>query len=169
MTVRIRSATAEDAPDVARLCWAYRDLLLTRSSEFPEMVEFFYGTDSYAALINDLPRIHARPKGDILLATVDSKVIGCAMYYPFEIKGVTEIKRVFVDQTARGTGAGSALLRATMQAAQTDGYTRVVLDTMTTLTEAIALYGRVGFQPCAPYYETNPDFMPYLRFFDHPL
>lgn len=165
----IRRATSSDAADVARLCWAYRDLLVARSDGMPSIVDAYYAKDSYARLIADLPRIHARPKGDIVLATLEGDVVGCAMYYPLATPGVTEIKRVFVDARARGTGAGRALIEDCMVRARADGYTRMVLDTMSRLTEAIALYERLGFEPCPPFYEPDPEFEPYLRFFDHPL
>ncbi|WP_299731381.1 GNAT family N-acetyltransferase [uncultured Tateyamaria sp.] len=169
MTLTLRPATPADGDDIARLCWAYRDLLVERSADMPPIVETYYSKESYAVLIADLPRIHARPKGDIVLATINDAVVGCAMYYPLAIPGVTEIKRVFVDPAARGTGAGRALIEDCMTRARADGYNRMVLDTMIHLTEAIGLYERLGFQPCPPFYEPEVQFEPYLRFFDHPL
>jgi len=155
--------------DVARLCWDYRALLLAREAGLPQMTAAFYPEDTYRALIADLPRIHARPRGDILVADMDGTVAGCAMYYPLDLDGVTEIKRVYVDPRARGTGAGRRLIQKAMVRARADGYTRMVLDTMAPLTEAIALYTRLGFKPCAPYYDVPPAFLPHLRYFDHPL
>lgn len=169
MTITIRRATDADQPDLARLCWAYRDVLVERSAGLPPLVDVYYGVESYGKLIDDLPRIHARPTGDILVAIMDDAVVGCAMYYPLAEAGTTEIKRVFVDPVARGTGAGRMLVSDAMTRARADGYRRMVLDTIAPLTEAIALYTRLGFEPCAPFYEPEPDFVPYLRFFDHPL
>lgn len=91
------------------------------------------------------------------------------MYYPLDTPGVTEIKRVFVDPIARGLGAGRALMREGMERARADGYTRMVLDTIVPLTEAIALYEALGFKPCTPFYEPDPAFAPHLRFFDFDL
>ena len=162
----IRPATPDDMDDVARLCWAYRDLLVERSTDLPHhTIEHYYAKDSYADLIADLPLIHARPRGDILIARLDGATVGCAMYYP---RGETlcEIKRVFVDPVARGSGAGRALMRAAMDDAANDGYTRMVLDTMVNLTEAIALYETLGFSPCAPFYDPDPELLPFLRFYD---
>ncbi|WP_299297704.1 GNAT family N-acetyltransferase [uncultured Tateyamaria sp.] len=169
MTLTVRSATPSDLTELARLCWAYRDILVARSTAFPTIVETYYAKETYAALIADLPRIHARPAGDILLAELDGHVVGCAMYYPLDMPGVTEIKRIYVNEAARGTGAGRALIETAMKRARNDGYTRMVLDTIAPLTEAIALYERVGFSACAPFYEPDPQFAAYLRFFDHPL
>jgi len=168
-TPTIRAATPADMEDVARLCWAYRALLIEREAGLPPMTAAFYPEDTYRTLIEDLPRIHARPRGDILVADLDGTVIGCAMYYPLALDGVTEIKRVYVDPAARGTGAGRRLIEDAMARARADGYTRMVLDTMAPLTEAIALYQRLGFAPCDPYYDVPPDFLPHLRYFDHPL
>lgn len=167
----IRPATPDDMNDVARLCWDYRALLVEReaSAGLPAMTAAFYPTDTYHTLIEDLPRIHARPRGDILLAEMDGTVTGCAMYYPLALDGVTEIKRVYVDPKARGTGAGRQLIEDAIARARADGYNRMVLDTMAPLTEAITLYTRMGFTPCAPYYDVPPAFLPHLRYFEHPL
>lgn len=163
--VSVRVASANDLFSVARLCWAYRAFLLERSVGLPPIVDTYYGETSYAALIEDLPRIHARPRGDILVATRSDQIVGCAMYYPIS-QSTCEIKRVYVDAAARRSGAGRLLMEAGMKRAKSDGYARMVLDTLETLTEAQALYARVGFVPCAPFYEPNPDFEQHLRFFD---
>lgn len=163
----IRSATPDDMDHVARLCWGYRDVLTERMSHAPGMVEKYYAKDAYAALIADLPRVHARPRGDILLAVLDAPV-GCAMYYPIAPE-VTEIKRIYVAPDGRGCGAAQALIVEAKRRAAADGYRRMVLDTADTLTEAITLYGKMGFTPCAPFYEPDPAFAPHLRFFDTAL
>lgn len=164
--VILRRAEAADMADIARLCWAYRDLLIERSGDIPGLVEHYYAKENYAAMIDDLPRLHARPTGDIIIARHGAHTVGCAMYYPLAEAGVTEIKRVFVDPAARGLGAGRTLMRDGMRRAAADGYRRMVLDTMVHLTEAIALYQRLGMSPCAPFYDPDPAFVPYLRFFD---
>ncbi|MEL6620470.1 MAG: GNAT family N-acetyltransferase [Pseudomonadota bacterium] len=165
----IRRATLQDMDDVARLCWAYRDVLVARSTDLPaHMIDTYYAREDYGRLLSDLPRIHARPKGDIIVAETGGQTVGCAMYYPINAT-TTEIKRVFVDAAARGLGAGRALMRDGMARARADGYSRMVLDTMVNLTEAIALYEALGFAPCAPYYQADPELLPYLRFYDIPL
>lgn len=160
----IRPATPADMDAIAHLCWAYRDLLIERMADVPDMVETYYAEADYGALIADLPRIHARPRGDILLAEADG-VIGCAMYYPIS-GSVTEIKRIFVAPEGRGQGAARALVLEAMARAKADGYERMVLDTVAALTEAIALYGKLGFAPCAPFYAPDPRFVHALRFYD---
>ncbi|MEM6309441.1 MAG: GNAT family N-acetyltransferase [Pseudomonadota bacterium] len=165
-TLSVRPARyPEEASDIARLCWAYRDLLIERTTMVPEIVDAYYAKDSYAALIDDLPRIHARPVGEIFIATLDGEAVGCAMHYPLNSEGLCEIKRVFVDPKGRGHGVGRALMHTCMTAAKADGHNRMVLDTMINLKEAIALYQDLGFTPADPFYELDPQFADYIRFF----
>jgi putative acetyltransferase len=76
------------------------------------------------------------------------------------------VKRIFVDPAARGTGAGRGLTLGAIEQARADGYDRLCLDTFATLTEAIALYERLGFSPCPPFYDPDPELSGKLRFFD---
>lgn len=154
-----------DGPAIHALCWAYRDLLVERTSAFPGLLDRYYAKADYAALLDDLPRIHARPKGDIVVAELEAQVVGCAMYYPLAAEGVTEIKRIFVSADARGRSAGRALIEDCMRRAVADGYKRMVLDTMIELTEAIRLYEAMGFTPADPFYDLPEDAASAIRFF----
>lgn len=162
----IRSAHYPDEADtISRLCWDYRDLLISRTTEVPEIVDAYYAKADYASLINNLPTIHARPKGDILVADLNGKTVGCAMYYPLNDAGLCEIKRVFVDPAGRGHSVGRKLMIAGMNGAKRDGHTRMVLDTMINLHEAITLYKALGFKEAEPFYDLDPRFEQYIRFF----
>lgn len=169
MSVNVRLAVpAKDMGDIERLCWAYRDFLVERTTHVPEIVDHYYEREAYADLIADLPRRHARPTGAICVAEHKGQIIGCAMYHLINPE-TCEIKRVFVDENGRGLGAAKALFHDTMERAADDGYKRMVLDTMHTLTEAISLYGRLGFEPCPPFYDPDPKYLQYLRFFGQDL
>lgn len=163
--MQIRPYTPSDHADLTRLIWAYRDLLVHRTAAVPGIVDTYYAKPDYARLIEDLPRIHARPKGEILVAEHAGRVIGCGMYYPLAEPGLCEIKRVYVDPVARGLGAGRAIMSAGIVGARQDGYQRMVLDTMIDLTEAIALYKSLGFQPAPPFYDLDPRFKDAILFF----
>ena len=158
----------DDLNALGALCWAYRDLLITRTTHVPDMVERYYSKFDYATLIADLPRIHARPLGDILVAVIADEIVGCAMYYQHS-SGLCEVKRIFVSNAARGHGAGFKLLDAAKERAARDGHKTMVLDTVHTLVEAIVLYERSGFTPAAPFYDPDPAYVETLRFFDCPL
>ncbi|MEP4195841.1 MAG: GNAT family N-acetyltransferase [Aliishimia sp.] len=166
----MRSADwAQDSDTIKDLCWEYHALLDARTKDFPGLIERYYAHDVYAALLEDLPRIHARPKGDIVVAQHSGEIVGCAMYYPLNDTGLCEIKRVFVTPAARGLSAGHALMQTCMQRAAEDGHHRMVLDTMIELTEAIKLYEKLGFTPAEPFYDLAPEVAHAIRFFGHDL
>ena len=100
--------TAADLAAVVDLCWAYRDFLYNFGPTEQRIVETFYPQEKYSALMCRLAEEHARPRGIILLAERDGEALGCGMSHALS-ETESEIKRVFVTDAARGTGAGRAI------------------------------------------------------------
>jgi len=102
-----------------------------------------------------LPGKYAPPSGALLVAKAeDGTVLGCIALRALDTNGVAEMKRLYVAPAGRGLGLGRRLVEAAVAEAQRIGYRELWLDTLPTMTEAIALYGRCGFEPMAPYYQT---------------
>ncbi|KIN64852.1 Acetyltransferase [Sulfitobacter noctilucicola] len=158
-----------DLDAVRQLCWAYRDFLLTNTEIDREITETFYPVPKYSALMDDLPRLHARPQGTILLARdADGTPLGCGMTHALDAQ-ISEIKRVFVADAARGRGVAAQLCEALIAQAKSDGFTRIVLDTSKSLHAAQRLYTRLGFAACGPYQPIPPEVLPELLFYERPL
>ncbi|MEV8437601.1 GNAT family N-acetyltransferase [Actinosynnema sp. NPDC051121] len=75
----------------------------------------------------------------------DGEVRGCVGFRLVD-RETAEMKRMFVDPAARGTGGGAALLAAVEEAAVSFGAAAIRLDTRTDLVEARALYARHGYR-----------------------
>lgn len=65
--------------------------------------------------------------------------------------GSGEIKRMYVDPAARGTGVATALLRALEDHARHLGLTRLLLETGAGQPDAIRFYRREGYEPIEAY------------------
>jgi ribosomal protein S18 acetylase RimI-like enzyme len=67
---------------------------------------------------------------------------------------VGRLKRLYVSPEGRGFGLGERLVDAVVKGAKRIGYREMRLDTLPSMTGAIALYQKFGFEPIEPYYET---------------
>jgi ribosomal protein S18 acetylase RimI-like enzyme len=111
----------------------------------------------FATELATLPGAYAAPSGALLLARDRTGApIGCAALRPLAEPGCCEMKRLYVAPAARGLGLGRALMEAIVGEAARLGYREVRLDTLPTMTAAIAMYRAAGFAPVAPYYDTAP-------------
>ena len=90
------------------------------------------------------------PEG-LLLAYSGERPVGCVVLCRRDPESA-EIKRLYVDPAARGTGVGRALAAAAISRAGAAGYRRIVLDThRSRLEAAYGLYRALGFTECEPY------------------
>jgi DNA-binding MarR family transcriptional regulator/GNAT superfamily N-acetyltransferase len=84
------------------------------------------------------------PAGLLLIATLQSQPIGCGAL-KFHYTEPTELKRMWVAQSARGLGIGRRILADLEAEAVRHGSRVVRLETNKSLTEAIALYRSSGY------------------------
>lgn len=157
-----------DVNAVRVLCQDWIDWQLKTFPEERERILKVFDPVIYAQTIADLPTIHARPKGAILLGTVKKAPGGCVMYQELE-PGVAEVKRLFVRENARGHRLGEALLTGMFDQMRADGYKTVRFSSAKFLIHARSLYERVGFTDI-PHPEGWPDFLrPITYHMERPL
>jgi putative acetyltransferase len=134
-TLTITPVTWDD-PDAVRLREAQRTELDAR-----------YGTDDHEP--GAMPT--AETVAVFLLARdAGGTAVGCGglrLLGP----GSGEVKRMYVEPAARGTGVAAALLRALEDHARGLGITRLLLETGTGQPDAIRFYQREGYEPIEAY------------------
>jgi carbonic anhydrase len=140
--------------------WTEVDLLIR---EYLASLPFDIDFQDLDRELAELPVEYGPPVGIALLARdgeggLALGVVGLRRF----ADGDAELKRMYVRPEARGRGAGGALAAAAVEAARLLGYRRVLLDTVATMTSAIAVYEALGFAQIPPY-RHNP--LPDARYF----
>jgi DNA-binding MarR family transcriptional regulator len=90
------------------------------------------------------------PAGAFLVASRRGEPVGCGAL-KFHPGGPTELKRMWVDPSARGLGLGRRLLEHLESCAKASGARVARLETGAVLTEALALYRSAGWSEVAPF------------------
>ncbi|WP_171210909.1 MULTISPECIES: GNAT family N-acetyltransferase [unclassified Ruegeria] len=153
----VRLASCEDDIEAARmLCrewlkWHWENY----PSDWPRGDDHPMDPKSFEAILKELPALHERPLGGIIVASVDGKPMGCVMYSEAR-PGTAEFNRMFVSQAGRGLGLGRRLLNEMFEQLAADGYSHVFFSSATFLTQARAMYEDAGFVPM-PQPESFPD------------
>ena len=160
--------TAADMTAFRRLCWAYRDFLLSLPPEDSAIVRAVYTDDRYRAALDAAEAENRPPRGQMRLVLLDGRPVGCGTVQTIG-PGDAEIKRVFVSPDAQGAGAGRALMRQLIEDCRTLGFDRILMDTGRVLTSAIALYDDLGFRRRGPYQPMPPEAQGRMLFFEMPL
>jgi len=111
--------------------------------------------------IANLPRIYGPPRGCLLLARINRELVGCVAVRN-EGADTCEMKRLYVKPQYRGADLGRRLAESAIHSAQKLGYSRMVLDTLPSMTEAQSLYESLGFREVEGYYPNPLEGVRYL-------
>lgn len=102
-----------------------------------------------------LPGAYAAPRGALVLAVMGGELAGCCALRPIDstdYANACEMKRLYVRPAFRGTGIGRLLAEAIVDKGRILGYDAILLDTLSDMEAARALYEELGFEEIPPYY-----------------
>jgi predicted N-acetyltransferase YhbS len=111
----VRAARVEECEVLSAIClrskahWGYDAEFLRRS----------------AHSLTVTPELIA--SGRVLVADKDGRPVGVAAVMPMSAEGEYDLERLFVDPSAFGCGAGTALFRAICELARTEGAQKLVI------------------------------------------
>ncbi|MBS1168294.1 MAG: yedL [Proteobacteria bacterium] len=135
--LHVLAEEAPDSPDVVALIEASDAYSLER---YPP--EGHFGTDVAGLKSPDITFLVARRGG---------VAEGCGAMKWFA-DGTAELKRVFVSEAARGCGLGRRLMARLEALAAEHRVKRLYLETGPLNTEAVAMYRRLGYVECGPFW-----------------
>jgi GNAT superfamily N-acetyltransferase len=140
------------------------DLVLVRElwreywESFGLPVEF----QGFGEELRDLPGLYGRDGGTLLLAFYLGEPAGTIAMRRLD-GTLGEVKRLYLRPKFRGHGLGRLLLEAVIRRAGAVPYECLYADTLPSMTEALSLYRRIGFEPVEPYSDTPTPGAIYLK------
>ncbi|TDD62368.1 GNAT family N-acetyltransferase [Kribbella antibiotica] len=99
---------------------------------------------------DDQPQVELHPDITFTLLILEGSPVGCIGLQPVE-PGLGEIKRMYVEPSARGWGLSRKLLTEVEADARRKGINRLRLETGNLQHEAIALYTNHGYTRTPPF------------------
>jgi GNAT superfamily N-acetyltransferase len=151
--MRAAISSVDAPPDPAELASIVREYLLGLA---PHVGPGFDPDAMATATLGNLPA-YLPPRGRLLLARGPDDALLGTCFLKLIRPNAAEIKRLFLRPAARGQGLGRSLALRAVAEARDLGATRVLLDTGHWMTEAQALYRRMGFREVGRYPESeNP-------------
>ena len=93
------------------------------------------------------------PRGAFVVAYLRGEPVGCGGLKHHPREDVSDVKRMWIAESARGLGLGRRLLEHLEGLAREHGSREVRLETGDVLTEAIALYRSAGYAEVEPFNE----------------
>lgn len=128
--------------------WAVADVLIR---EYVDALGFDLCFQDIERELRDLRTEYGPPTGGAFLADSGVGFVGVRRF----ADGIAELKRMYVQPSARGRGLGRLLAEAAVDEARRLGYRALRLDTLATMEAAVALYLDLGFTDIPPYRD-NP-------------
>lgn len=136
-TFLIRPITPADNPTMAAIIRAV----------MPEFGADGPGFAIHDSEVNTMYQAYAPPRSSYFVVERGGVVIGGGGIAALEggEPDVCELRKMYFLPTARGIGAGSAMMQHCLDAARAHGFKRCYLETLTGMDAAQALYKRSGF------------------------
>ncbi len=147
-----QSVTLRDAEGEADLA-AVRTLFMSYAKSLGFQT-CFQGFDKE---IESLPGDYAPPSGRLLLAESGGEILGVIALRSMGRDGACEIKRLFVEPSARGLALGRRLTEAVLGEARDLGCRSVRLETLPSMVAANVIYDDLGFEVIASDNAPSPD------------
>lgn len=137
--LNIRPLSAEDNPAIARVI---REV----SAEFGLTADKGYTVAD--PNLDELYQLYSQPGHAYWVVELDGKIVGGGGVAPLSgaDADVCELQKMYFLPAARGQGQAKKLALQAMDFARQQGFRRCYLETTAFLTQAIALYQRLGFE-----------------------
>ncbi|MEB3286874.1 MAG: GNAT family N-acetyltransferase [Vampirovibrionales bacterium] len=159
-TLMLRAASDDDAPAIRALFaltqkeFGFDYDFNERESDLMEIELHYGGKDAYMGVLWDI-------ENDTLAGTVALRRPDYDHTTLEPDPDCVELCRVYAYPEYRGKGLGRKLVTMMIEKARQMGYGRMVLESHSSLVDALRLYKRLGFCEIPPYTPDDPDYSDY--------
>lgn len=135
--IRIRPIQSSDNATLAHIV---RSTLAEFGANHPNTVYYDPTTDTLFELFQ-------QEKACYFVAELDGKIVGGGGIYPTDglPEDTCELVKMYLLPEARGMGLGKTLIQKCLDAAQSNGFKKVYLETMPELKQALSVYEKFRF------------------------
>jgi len=134
--------------------------------EYAQSIQVDLCFQNFEDEIATLPGEYVEPRGALLMARINGELVGCCALRPLDnvdYPNACEMKRLYVRKAYRKLGIGRQLVEAIMDCARLADYDCVLLDTLSDMESARALYQDLNFEEIPPYYHNPIEGAHYLK------
>ena len=105
------------------------------------------GTVYFDPTTDNLSEVFTAPGSKYFVVEENGLILGGGGIYPTQNlpEGICELVKLYLSHAARGKGIGKLLLEKCFEAAKGLGYTKMYLETMPELQQAMKVYEKFGF------------------------
>ena len=158
MTSSIRFLTPSSPDELTALRLIFR--------EYGDSLKVDLCFQGFEAELAELPGEYVQPRGALRMVFVNEELAGCCALRPLDTvdyPNACEMKRLYVRSGFRGIGVGRQLAETILDCARLADYDCVLLDTLSEMESARALYQDLGFEEIPPYYHNPIEGAHYLK------
>jgi len=136
--MQIRNLILKDNPAMAKII---RNSLEEFNAAKPGTVYFDETTDR-------LSEVFSAPRSAYFVIDINDEIAGGAGIFPTEglPADTCELVKMYVAKKFRGNGYGQTLLKKCIQQAKKEGFTKIYIESMPELRNALGMYEKNGFE-----------------------
>ncbi|MBS1760447.1 MAG: GNAT family N-acetyltransferase [Bacteroidetes bacterium] len=138
MNINIRAIRPDDNTTLSKII---KSTLVEFKANHP-------GTVYYDASTDNLSDVFKTPRSYYFVAELNDEIIGGGGIYPTDglPDDTCELVKMYLLPEGRGSGIGKILIENCMAKAQVFGFTKIYLETMPELKQALGIYAKYGFE-----------------------
>lgn len=118
--------------------------------EYSKCIKIDLSFQNFENELEEIKKQYREPEGGIILIKYNLEFIGCAGIRKFK-DNIAELKRMYIKPGYRGVGLGKKLLEIALLRAKELDYSKIYLDTLSSMKSAVKIYKTAGFKEIRPY------------------